>query len=163
MAAADEGDKLEQYPNTILEFYLEPPVRVDLRRRTDPASLRPLAGAGLVGPFAVMTAENPHGESAEDEPDAREARREAVRNARRTGALVDELTRRGTRFVAVDGVSPDGDHRERCVAVSLPRDEAVTTARRFAQLALFWYDGDRFWLLPAEADAQPRPLPAGTP
>jgi hypothetical protein len=41
----------------------------------------------------------------------------------------------------------------------MPRDDAVALARELAQLALFWYDGKRFWLLPAEADDAPRTLP----
>jgi hypothetical protein len=62
-------------------------------------------------------------------------------------------------FVDVDGASPDGEYRERCVAAAMPRDEAARLAARFEQLALFWFDGTDFWLLPAEASEAPRRLP----
>jgi len=159
MADETSDEKLDQYPNTVLEFEGRPGARVDLRRPLDRASLEAIARLGLGGAFAVLTAENPHGENAEDEPSAEEARRQEARNERRTSALVRELTRRGAPFVYVDGVSPDGSYRERCVAVPMPRHDAVALARQFSQLAIFWYDGGRFWLLPAEADDEPRPLP----
>ena len=158
-ADVDEDDKWSQYPDTVLEFYADGPGRVDLRRPLGRAERETLARIGLAGPFAVLTAENPEGDNAEDADNAKEQRREAERNDRRMSALVRELTRRGQLFVRVDGVSPDGSYRERCVAVPIARAEAVALARDFAQLALFWYDGDRFWLLPAAANRPPRPLP----
>jgi hypothetical protein len=159
MADETTDEKLEQYPNTILEFETTPGVRVDLRRPVDRKAVRALARVGLDREFAVLTAENPHGEHAEDVGSGGEARAQNARNERRTGVLVRELTRRGVRFVFVDGVSPDGSYREHCVAVPMPRNEAVALARQFSQVAIFWYDGGRFWLLPAEVDEAPRPLP----
>ena len=118
--------------------------------------MRRLAGGAH---FGVLTAENPAGDNAEDAPTGREEERREERNERRTSRLERELEEREVRFLLVDGVSPDGEYRERCIAVPLPRDEAATLARRYAQLALFWFDGERFWLLPGLARKEPRPLP----
>ena len=59
----------------------------------------------------------------------------------------------------VDGVSPDGRHRERSVAVRLPRDRVVALGRHYRQSAVFWYDGRDVWLLGAVVDAAPERLP----
>jgi hypothetical protein len=115
---------------------------------------------GLDLPFAILTAENPGGENADDEPAPAEAAREDARNERRTQTLEEDLDRRDIPWVRVDGVAPDGSYRERCVAAVMSRHDAADLARRFDQLALFWFDGSAFWLLPAEADEPPRRLPA---
>ena len=160
MGDADVDEKWSHYPETVLEFCVDPPARVDLRRPVDADARAELARLGLDAPFAVVTAENPEGDNAEDEGSERDARREEARNDHRTGGLLQELERRRVSFVRVDGVSPDGRYRERCVAARLTRPDAVALARDFAQLALFWFDGDRFWLMPAEVDREPRPVPA---
>lgn len=155
---SDEREKYDRYRNTILEFCEPPGGRVDLRRPLDAAALATLRAQGLDGAFAVLTAENPEGENAEDEPSETEEARQARANARRTATLVERLTEAGTAFRRVDGVAPDGEYRERCVAVRLPLERAVALAKSADQLALFWYDGAAFWLVPAEADQPPRPL-----
>jgi hypothetical protein len=74
-----------------------------------------------------------------------------------------ELFRRPTDAapaLRVDGVSPDGAHRERSVAVRLPKADVVALGRRYQQSAVFWFDGGAFWLLGAEAAAEPQRLPA---
>ena len=155
----DEHAKYDAYTNTVLE--LPTGDRIDLRRPVGEADRAALRSAGLTGAFAVLTAENPNGENEEDAPTPTAAARREVANDRRHGALVEALRESAVPFVRVDGVAPDGSYRERCIAVPLPRADAVTLADRLDQLALFWFDGTAFWLLPAEADAEPRRLPAG--
>lgn len=156
---APSAEKWDAYANTVLEFDGRAALRIDLRRPLAPEDRRGLAMIGLDGPFAVLTAENPCGEHTEDARTEGEERRREERNERRTSRLVAELISANLAYRRVDGVAAEGGYRERCVAVPLPRDEAVELARRFEQLALFWFDGDAFWLLPAEADAAPRRLP----
>lgn len=156
---ADQDEKWDQYPNTVLEFYDRARTRIDLRRPVGSAERAALERLGLDRPFAVFTAENPRGENAEDEPGPSAAAAQEARNERRTSRLEADLTERGAPFVQVDGASPDGEYREQCVAAAMPRDEATRLAARFEQLALFWFDGSAFWLLPAEADREPRKLP----
>jgi hypothetical protein len=163
MGESTEREKYDAYPETVLDFVGERAARIDLRRPVGGDERATLRRLGLDRPFAVLTAENPGGENPEDEPSAREAARQEDRNERRTDALVRGLTERGTRWRHVDGVSPDGRYREHCVAVVAAREEARALAKRFGQLALFWFDGDSFWLLPAKADEPPRRLPEGPP
>lgn len=151
--------KYDAYAQTVLELAGVPHGRIDLRQPVGAPERAALAHVGLDRPFAVMTAENPHGRNEEDAPTAAEERARDAANDRDLATLVDALGEAGTPFVRVDGTAPDGSYRERCVAVVLPRDDAVALARRFAQLALFWFDGEAFWLLPAEAGAPPKRLP----
>ncbi|HKG96009.1 MAG TPA: DUF3293 domain-containing protein [Gemmatimonadaceae bacterium] len=157
--AKPDQEKWKQYPNTVLEFSTAPALRIDLRKPVESEAVEGLRAIGLTGPFAVLTAENPCGENVEDAPTDRQADAREERNERRTGRLEAELLRRGTTFARVDGVSPDGSYREHCLAILLPEDQAVELAKQLDQLALFWFDGEAFWLLPAEADQAPTRLP----
>ena len=144
----------DQYPETLLEFFRDPDddapaLVVDLRRPVDDAARRRLAALGLDGPFGVVTAAAPRGEDQLEDFDR--ARQADLDDAARTESLA--LTWR------VDGVSPDGAHRERSTAVRLPKDDAVALGRRYQQSAIFWYDGRDFWLLGALAAAEPVRLP----
>ncbi|HVE77640.1 MAG TPA: DUF3293 domain-containing protein [Gemmatimonadaceae bacterium] len=162
---ADTDRKWESYTETILEFFADPDgdaapaVRIDLR--ADPPAWVPpaLAAIGLDEPFGVFTAENPCGENVEDAPSGGEAARRASINAARRDGLEAALGEIGVRWTRVDGVAPDGSYREHCVAAVVRLDAAAELARALDQLALFWFDGRRFWLLPAEAEEPPRPLP----
>ena len=153
-------EKWRAYRNTILEFEATPPLRIDLRERVTGDARAALARLGLGAAFGVFTAENPVGENAEDAPSAHAELAKERANERREGALERDLRDRGVAYVRVDGVSPDGRYREHCVATPMARDDAVALARRFGQLALFWYDGWAFWLLPALAEKSVQRLPA---
>ena len=158
MSMTDETAKYDAYTSTVLE--LADGARIDLRRPVGASELDALQRAGLRGAFAIMTAENPGGANEEDAPTAAAAdQREAANDARHT-AFLSALDDADVPYVRVDGTAPDRDYRERCVAVSLPRPQATALAERLGQLALFWFDGARFWLMPAEADEEPRRLPA---
>lgn len=153
----EQNAKLARYPATVLEFVDGP--TIDLRRPIGEPERRALVANDLAGSFAILTAENPRGENAEDAPSPRQEARQEVANAIRTSVLETELARRAIPFSVVDCVSPDGSYRERSCAVVLPRAEAVRLARDLEQLAIFWYDGRDFWLVPAAVDAPERRLP----
>lgn len=165
--SADE--KWQAYHGTVLELAetaaaepadaLAPRLRVDLRH-PDVAALRErFERFALPLPVAIMTAENPFGENAEDLPSDRQAERQQARNDHRHHELLAELREAGLPFARVDGVAPDGDYRERCVAVPLEREPARVLARRLGQLAFFWFDGRQVWLEPGVADHEREPLP----
>ena len=156
---ATERSKWEAYGETVLEFRGPPRVSVDLRLPLAAPTRRALPALVGGATFAVFTAENPAGENVEDAPSEGEEERREEHNARRRGRLEGELRSLGIAHLPVDGMAPDGDYRERCVAALLPREDAVALARRYGQLALFWFDGDRFWVLPGTAREEPRPLP----
>ena len=153
-----ERERYAQYPNTTLEFDTPAGLRVDLRQPVDEATRGALAALGL-GSFGVFTGENPAGEHAHDEDDPAAERARERANERRTRTLVGRLERDRVAFVRVDGVAPDGSYREHCVALAVAQADAVALPELYDQLALFWYDGAAFWLLPAEAAQEPRRLP----
>jgi len=57
--------------------------------------------------------------------------------------------------------SADGRHVGPGWAIPIPFEEAEMLAARFFQNALFWYDGDRFFIVPVLASGSPLPLPDG--
>ena len=152
-------DKWAQYPCTILEFAPPDRLQIDLRRPLGAPERATLAALGLDRPFAVLTAENPMGENAEDEPTETQEAATERRNVARRAELEAELRRTGVEFQPCDGVAPDGDYREQGVAVVIPREQAVMLARRFGQLAIFWFDGRNFSLVGAVARNPSQKLP----
>ncbi|CAN5654547.1 hypothetical protein BH23GEM1_BH23GEM1_01590 [soil metagenome] len=137
-----------KYPDTVLHFRSDPAVRIDLREPVDRAALAALRRIGLEGPFGVLTAHDPRGE---DE--------NAGVNARRGVALDARLSALGARYVHANACSPDGSHCEASVAVAIPRDDVTALAREFEQVAIFWFDGEKFWIVGALAGGDPVMLP----
>src|SRR5690606_265835 len=135
------------YHDTVLEFRTEPAFEIDLRQPVDPAAPAHLRAAGLGHPFAVITACNPGGSQLCDEE-----------NALRTENLDARLRDRGITSVRADGCSPDRTHREPGFAAPLPLEEARALALDFGQDALFWFDGERFWLVAGDGSMGPLPL-----
>jgi hypothetical protein len=152
-------DKWAQYPCTILEFAPPERLRIDLRRPLGAPERAILASLGLDRPFAVLTAENPMGENTEDEPTPVQQAESDQRNDARRGELEAELRKSGIEYQPCDGVAADGEYREHGVAVVLPREQAVMLARRFGQLAIFWFDGRSFSLVGAVARNPSEKLP----
>lgn len=103
---------------------------------------------GLDREFAVLTAFNPRG------VDVSEAE-----NNRRMKELEAELTSSGDSFVRVDACSPDRSHCECSVALSAEFDRAIDIAKRWEQVAIFWFDGQSFWIYGAIESIEPVRLP----
>jgi hypothetical protein len=153
-------EKWDEYPCTVLEFIVEGRPRIDLRRPLGDAERATLRRLGLYRPFAVLTAENPWGENAEDAPTERAEEAAERRNADRRARLEQDLRDAGITFHGCDGVAPDGDYREHGAAILTTRDRAVALAVQYKQLAIFWFDGTTFWLVGAVARKPDRRLPA---
>ena len=136
------------YPETVLSFKTNPPVEIDLRQNPSEATVERLMRVGLGEPFAIMTAYDPQGRNL--------SRGE---NEKRKRALDERLIASGYNFVHVDCCSPDRSHCEASVAVTMPRDDALSLARELEQVAIFWFDGTRFWILGAVVDTDPLMLP----
>lgn len=153
-------EKLAIYPNTVLEIIDGP--KIDLRKPVRATARKALARIGLAHPFAVITAENPCGEHVDDAETLRSEIKGETRNAMRVRIFEEQLADRHLDFRIVDGVSPDGSYRERGCAIVMPRADAVALARELDQLAIFWYDGERFWLVPVAIEEDPQPLPPDT-
>jgi len=137
-----------KYPETVLTFSTTPKVEIDLRQNLSDKTLTELEAIGFGVPFAVMTAFDPRGRDLA--PGENEKRRVDLNN---------RLKKSGYRFVEVDACSPDRSHCECSVAVAMPQDEAVALAKELEQVAIFWFDGERFWIVGALVEADPLMLP----
>lgn len=123
-------------------------MEIDLREIPSKRAIEDLAAAGFDQPFAVLTAFDPHGHNFS--PSENETRRRDL-DAR--------LTKSGYNFVSVAACSPDRTHCEGSVAVVMPQKNAIALARELEQVAIFWFDGARFWILGAQLEADPMMLP----
>lgn len=137
-----------RYPETILTFLTKPKLEIDLRAVPPDKTLASLKRIGFADPFAVLTAFDPRG---------RDLSRSENETRRRD--LSARLVRSGHRFVDVDACSPDRSHCECSVAVVMPQDEAIALARELEQVAIFWFDGSRFWIVGALVESDPLMLP----
>lgn len=132
------------YPATVLIFPGEPEMTVDLREPVGSDSKDGLAAIGLDQPFAILTSHNPHGIVLE-----------AAENNRRFAELEEELWSSGHEYLVIDACSPDRLHCELSVAARIDRDEALRIAERWEQIAIFWWDLERFWIYGAVSAIEP--------
>jgi len=135
------------YPDTVLTFP-DAGIVVDLRHPLTPAIRRHLQDLGLPGPFAVVTASNPLGGHLDDHS-----------NRRLLAVLASQIASRFPGARKALGGSPDGRHQEPGWAIPASLEEARRLAEEFLQNALFWYDGDRFLIVPVHAPGEPLGLP----
>jgi hypothetical protein len=97
-----------------------------------------LKSIGFEAAFAILTAYNPFGHHADEKE-----------NCRRINELVNDLNDLLVTMIPADGVSLDGNHRERGYAVAIPRRQAKTLTMKYGVSAVFWFDGEQFWIMPA--------------
>ena len=154
-------EKWDAYHDAVLVFVdpARPVLRIDLRRPDLDALADRLHQLGLAPPVAILTAENPCGDNAEDAASGGQEEDREARNDRLHTRLVTELRRMGIAYARIDGVAPDGEYRERCIAIPLALDVARALAQRFDQLAFYWFDGRHLWLQPGVAERAPESLP----
>jgi hypothetical protein len=136
------------YPETVLVFAGEPEMMIDLREVVPPATKNALQAMGLGEPFSVLTSYNPRGETIS-----------AAENDRRFNELTSELESAGVSYLVMDACSPDRSHCECSVVLKGDRETAIDIAKRWEQVAIFWYDGGRFWIYGGIFDIEPIPLP----
>src|ERR1700693_3374942 len=125
-----------RYSETVLTFATHRRLEIDLREIPSDSALSKLRAAGLGDPFAIVTAFGSEGRNLS-----------ASENAQRKTELDRRLTATGHHFVHVDCCSPDRSHCECSVAVTMPQQKALDLARELRQVAIFWLDGNRFWVL----------------
>jgi len=141
-------ERWSSYPETVLHFAGDPEVMVDLRMEVSPAIRRGLGALGLDAEFAVLTAFNPRGVDIGEEE-----------NNRRMKELEAELSSSGDAFVRVDACSPDRSHCECSIALPGDYNRAIDMAKRWEQIAIFWFDGSCFWIYGAIEAIEPIKLP----
>ena len=139
-------ERWSSYPETVL--YFPGDVMVDLRVEVTRSLRNGLVAIGLGEPFAILTAFNPRGVDTGD-----------AENKRRQDELEAELSSSGDMFVRVDACSPDRSHCECSVALTADFDRAIEIAKRWEQVAIFWYDSSSFWIYGAIESIEPIRLP----
>lgn len=132
------------YPETVLIFAGDPEIMVDLREPVPPATRKAFAVIGLDRPFAILTSYNPRGEVLDP-----------AENDRRFAELEAELKSTGREYQVMDACSPDKSHCECSVAIIVELREALRIAERWEQIAIFWWDLDRFWIYGAISPIEP--------
>lgn len=137
-----------EFPNTVLHFGGDLPCAIDLREPVTPAHRDHFARLGLEQTFGVLSAQDPWGKTLSPQ-----------QNHELAVKLHHELAVAGIPYVPLDACSPDHSHCETSVAVSLSQADAVALAVRHEQLAIFWFDGARFWIVPAVSMTPAIPLP----
>jgi hypothetical protein len=148
-SAPDQQDPdWPRYPETLLEFSTTPAIEIDLRQVPSENAIKGLTAAGLGKPFAIVTAFDPRGENLS-----------RAQNEKRKQDLERRLRSSNYRFAQVDACSPDRSHCECSFAVVMPQEKALDLAREMQQVAIFWFDGKRFWILGALAETDPLMLP----
>ena len=123
-------------------------IKIDLREPLSDDLRRLLTHLGLGATFAIVTPFDPRGTRAPD-----------LENEARYGEMRSLLLSRSLKFVPADGESPDSAHRERGFAIAMTRGDGAALARELEQLALYWFDGEAFWVDGALSSRASRRLP----
>jgi hypothetical protein len=138
------------YGETILRVHGAIPFEIDLAVPVGALQREALAAAGLAGPFGLVTPCNPRGHVAD-----------AATNTARLTAFHQALREVGAQWVRVDGLSADRAHVEEGVALRWPVEAVEALARAWEQSAIYWWDGEAFWVRGALTQAPPWRLPEG--
>jgi Protein of unknown function (DUF3293). len=140
----EKHEAWSSYPETVLIFAGDPEITIDLREPVPPATKNALFALGLDRPFAILTSYNPRGKVLD-----------ATENEGRFAELEAELRSSGIEYLVMDACAPDKSHCECSVAIGIDRSEALRIAERWEQIAIFWWDLDRFWIYGAISPIDP--------
>jgi hypothetical protein len=147
MDRIDQSMLANTFPGTLLHF-TEHGLVIDLRRPLGREVRGQLAAIGLGDGFCVITADNPNGRTQSDSQNAA-----AMHRLREAVVTLD------ADATPCDGTNPEQTHREQGLAARIDRARGIELGRAFEQIAIFHYDGDTFWLVPAMAEGPARQLP----
>jgi hypothetical protein len=136
------------YANTVLRIGPRRQIKIDLRLPVSDESRRVLTVLLPEKTFAIVTPFDPGG-----------TRGYFWMNWWRYARMRARLASSALHFTRADGESRDGTHRERGFAIAMGRGDAATLARSFRQLALYWFDGEAFWIDDVRTTRPPQRLP----
>lgn len=137
-----------RYAETLLSFGDGRKLEVDLREPLTDAIRAEFKELGFADTFGILTAHDPYGRDLT-----------AEENKLLQAQLESELKSDGVRFVRVDACSLDRKHCECSVAIAVDQATAVGIAKKYQQMAIFWYDGEAVWLIGAMVESDPIRLP----
>ena len=138
----------DAYASTILLIGRGRPIKVDLRQPVSDEQRHLLTNLGLGPTFAIVTPYDPLG-----------AHSAGWKNRLRYFRTRGWLRSHNLKFAPAIGQSPDAKHRERGFAIAINRREAAALALELEQLALYWFDGEAFWIDGVLAPREPLRLP----
>jgi hypothetical protein len=121
---------------------------VDLRCEIDPGVCRYFITVGFERSFGIVSGQDPMGQH----PTLAE-------NERLAASLQQEVSGLSVAQSSVTAFSPDGSHCEKSVAIALDLESLIALADRYRQLAIFWFDGDSFWIIPVRSSMAKLRLP----
>lgn len=147
---SSEAPDWGNFPSTVLHFAGPNPLSIDLRVKVSRDEIRALTRRASDQTFGVVTAQNPMGVA-----------QATGRNEELAAELRREVSARVVPFAPVNACSPDGSHCERSLAVAMPCAGLIELACRYQQLAIFWFDGRSFWIVPAMSANDRVRLPLG--
>ena len=139
----EEDPSWQNYALAIIDFGNEL-VPVAERVSSTGEAFQILEQHSLLPRFGVITACNPLGQTVD-----------ARINEALSSQLRERLQQLCVRVVPCSAGAADGSHREASFAVVLPLRSLTDLAIEFRQSAVFWFEEDRFWLVPAAVQAQP--------
>lgn len=146
--SAQKHEAWSNYSETVLIFAGDPEMVIDLREPVRPATRKAMIAMGLDEPFAILTSHDPFGKVLS-----------SVENDRRFAELESELASSRLDYLVMNACAPDKSHCECSVAVKIDRDEALAIAKRWEQVAIFWWDLEKFWIYGAISPIDPVALP----
>jgi hypothetical protein len=137
------------FPDTVLRFATTPTVIIDLRSELTEEIRIALRFVGFERSFGIVTAQDPMGVSQRDDV-----------NARLAASLQEEARKLGATQLLVDACGAGSAHCESSIAIALDMQSVIRLADRYQQLAIFWFDGEAFWIIPVRSSKQKLKLPA---
>jgi hypothetical protein len=66
-------------------------------------------------------------------------------------SLRREVAKLRVAHVSLDACSPERSHCEHCMAIALDLPALIDLAYCYDQLAIFWFDGRVFWIVPVHS------------
>ena len=113
---------------------------LDLRKPVDAASRSCLKIMGFEQPFGVVSAQDPMGV----------AQSPSV-NSVLAASLQSDVAKLRVAQASLDACSPERSHCEHSMAIALDLPALIDLAYRYDQLAIFWFDGRAFWIVPVHS------------
>jgi hypothetical protein len=147
-SSSDAAGAWGSFPETLLHFRSSPQLTIDLRRAVDEEVRSGLRKIGFERSFGIVTAQNPMG-----------VEQISVVNDALAASLQQVTAGLGVKQVCIDACSPDESHCERSVAIELDERSLIDIAYTYEQLAIFWFDGEAFWIVPVYSGKERLRLP----
>jgi uncharacterized protein DUF3293 len=140
----DWGD----FPDTVLHFRSLPALTLDLREKITTTDRETLGRIGFERSFGIISAEDPMGVT-----------QPAAVNAALAARLLQDVAQLDAMCADVDACSPDRSHCEQSVAIAIGLQSLTGLAYRYRQLAIFWFDGEAFSIVPVHSNKAMLRLP----